>query len=517
MTPETQKLLLFELLDKLLKSWWTLVAGICVGGSAAVIALHFTTPVYEATATIECDVERLPREFVRRTVSDDVQVQLPELRHAVLSDENLNTVITTAFGPPPSRAREQAMAAELSSRVTLHYSIRDKTVSVRYRNQVPDRAAQITNMLADLFVVENKELRAANARRISESMESLASNVAPELEDKRRALSELLAAHPRELESQRGNNEQTIERLQGELEENEQAVRESERRLDVLQAQHARSRSLGPGDSPPASEGPLVGGEDSRIIQLEQELEKLLITLTEKHPDVVAKQRELERRRAAFKGTGDTEGASQEAAEKPAEPGAQLPTLDIWLTRLRAAELEIERMESRSQQIRQEIARYRSYLTNTPATQRRVDELTARVQVLQQMDMENQKKIAAARAGQRLEQEDIANPFVISSYAATPAAPVWPNRLMILVAGVVGGLLLFTGPVLARALLKPTILSEDGLSMLADVPVLVAIPTIPTPAMASLRRKTNLWNLGLSALAIAIAAAVAAMQLMDVI
>ena len=149
--------------------------------------------------------------------------------------------------------------------------------------------------------------------------------------------------------------------------------------------------------------------------------------------------------------------------------------------------------------------------------QQQVDELTSRVRVLEQMQQEQERKIATARTGQRLEEEDIANPFVVTRYASIPAAPVWPNRPAFLLAGIAGGLLLFVGPVVAKVFLKPTVLSEARLSLLADVPVLVTIPVIPTPGVARLRRQTILRNLLLSALAVAMAAGVAAMQLMDVI
>src|SRR5262245_1019069 len=114
MNNETQKLLVLELLDTLLGSWWTVVAGVCLGASAAILVVNDTRRTYAATAVIEADVDKLPEEFVRRTVSDDPKPQLPKLRSAVLSPDNMKVVIQQAFGTP----RDDNQFAELAAGIT---------------------------------------------------------------------------------------------------------------------------------------------------------------------------------------------------------------------------------------------------------------------------------------------------------------------------------------------------------------------------------------------------------------
>ena len=57
MTPDEQKALAFEAIDRLFGSWWTVVAGVCIGAAVAIVALKNTDPIYAAQAAIKCDVD----------------------------------------------------------------------------------------------------------------------------------------------------------------------------------------------------------------------------------------------------------------------------------------------------------------------------------------------------------------------------------------------------------------------------------------------------------------------------
>ena len=98
--------------------------------------------------------------------------------------------------------------------------------------------------------------------------------------------------------------------------------------------------------------------------------------------------------------------------------------------------------------------------------------------------------------------------FEVLSWAAVPTAPVEPQPLIIAAAGIGFGVLLFVGPLLGRSLLLPVIRSETHLKDLADIPVLITIPEIPTRAAARRARGRRLRNAGFSVAAVFVLAAV---------
>jgi uncharacterized protein involved in exopolysaccharide biosynthesis len=229
---------------------------------------------------------------------------------------------------------------------------------------------------------------------------------------------------------------------------------------------------------------------DPRGQQLEKEIDDLLLRVTEDHPSVQKKRRELERIRAA----------DQPVVPRPSdEPEKEKALgLDIWETRLQASRLALERLQGEEAKLLAEIAKRQQYLANTPVVQQQLSDLAARISVLEQTSAENLRKVSAARSGEQLEQEDIANPFVITAFAAPQRDPVFPDRAAFLAAGVAGGLLLFVGPLLARVLLRPTIMTERTLRAMSDLPVLATIPVIPTPKFAKERQASMRRNFGLS-------------------
>ena len=505
MTGEQQKALVLELLDSLLKSWWTVVAGVMIGASVSLLVLQYTPEMFEAQAAIRVNVEKLPAAFVQRTVPDDPD--LSKLRSKVLSDENLHTVIAEAFPEAkPTPAQEQGLASRISGRVRLSFNKSKGEINVLYRDYKSQRAAQVTNMLAQFFVVENKEQRSESARSIRESLEGLTSDVESELQQLQRELNGLLLAHQHELDTQRVPNEDAIRNLQKELDDHERTIASARRRLAVDEAELSRrGKSTGPVDSDTPGPG-AAGAGDPRILQLEHEIDELLRRVTENHPDVQRKRAEIER----LKESTEVPKAPSEGAARP-ERTVEGLGIDVWETRVQATRLEVERLETRGEELRGELARYQGYLANTPITQQKVNDLNNRIQVLEQMHRDNQRKIEAAKSGEQLEKEDIANPFVITTAASPPSQPVSPDRKVFLVAGVGGGLLFFVGPLLARGILAPKIMSEATLRTLSEIPVLVSIPVIATPEVDRRRRAAVRKNFGLSFLAVSVLCGVVAL------
>ena len=79
--------------------------------------------------------------------------------------------------------------------------------------------------------------------------------------------------------------------------------------------------------------------------------------------------------------------------------------------------------------------------------------------------------------------------------------------------GLIGGLFLFVGPIIARYFLVPTIVSESGLKEISEYPVLVTINQLQTAHIERERRVRTMKNLLASAFSVAILIAVAALFL----
>ena len=62
------KTVLLEIVDRLMRHWWTIVAGVCLGTTGALGAMHYLPKVYEARTKIFVAPQKIPQDFVRTTV-----------------------------------------------------------------------------------------------------------------------------------------------------------------------------------------------------------------------------------------------------------------------------------------------------------------------------------------------------------------------------------------------------------------------------------------------------------------
>ena len=86
MRPDTRRILAFELGDALIKSWWTLVAGVCIGLAGGLLALSMMTKQYQAATHILVAPQAIPEEFVETTVTEDITRRLMILEEAELTE-----------------------------------------------------------------------------------------------------------------------------------------------------------------------------------------------------------------------------------------------------------------------------------------------------------------------------------------------------------------------------------------------------------------------------------------------
>src|SRR5436190_8323413 len=92
--------IVLEVVDRLRKSWWTVVAGLCIGLACAVVALHYLPRTYKASTLIFVAPQSVPQEFVRSTVTDDMSIRLQSLRESVLSRPYLVKLVQQYLGHP---------------------------------------------------------------------------------------------------------------------------------------------------------------------------------------------------------------------------------------------------------------------------------------------------------------------------------------------------------------------------------------------------------------------------------
>ena len=488
-----------ETVDTLRKSWWTVVAGVCVGLAGGMIALHYIPKTFRASTLIFVAPQSVPQEFVRSTVTDDMSIRLQALKESVLSRPYMAKLVEEYIGNPSDPVQLENLIGYTRSRIevdviNIDTDSRGKaggTFRLTYRDQDAKRAADMVNSLAQLYIEQNSSSRTLQAEGTTQTIQGLADDLASQIATKQRQLADFRAKHLYETSDQQVANLQQLQGRQQDLNGNAVARAAALDRLTSLNAQQAMLNSAGDGTNAPASG---VDGDAQRLAVLERELQALRNRYTETHPEVIAKKREIRELRATLATAGQGEGGSSsgDASMTPLQAS------------IRSAEREIQRLDADAVQIRADIAEYKRRIEATPRVQAELLELSKGYDVLLEQYKRRQGNVEEARGAQKIEETRQGERFEIIERAVPPAIPVRPIPAMIYAAGVFGALLVFVGPIVLKSLLDPVVCSEAGLLELADVPLLITIPRLVTDDIVRAVRGRLVRNVGASLVSIAI-------------
>jgi polysaccharide chain length determinant protein (PEP-CTERM system associated) len=505
-----------ELVDLVLRNWWTVVAGLCIGLAVAHVAVKSLQKVFEAHTLIFAASEKLPEEMIARTVSDDTAVRVAGLSAAVRSRDVLLPLIEKTIGLPANPEEAERLVYRVASGVRFTHLPRQASVDVAFRDTNPRRAAILANALADAFVAENTRFRSYRAGETAEMLEQLANNAMDKLSAKEREIAELRAEHPYSTTDQLPVLVQLMQQHRTELAANEVTVAELRERLRVMEFLRDQESALEimmdevSGRTRVGTSRGTDTDSGSDLAQMEAELRDLLSRLTENHPDVLAKKRDIENLRR-----------SQGAAQSPPESGAAAPEsptdepVNPYDIKIIEVEAEIRALLADNRRIRAEIAEYQDRISSMPEVEQQLDSLIKETEVLRAKYNELRSKVESAGAARTIEEANVGNQFEVIRRAAPPSVPAWPEPTTFHTAGAIVGLLLFVGPMLAKRLLWPVIASDAGLRAVSDLPVFTSIPEIATPLTTKRDRRRRWVNFGLSFLAASgLVATVALVQVM---
>lgn len=517
------KELLERIWDEAYSAWrfrWVGMAGAIVIALAGWVVVFLLPDRYEARASVFVDTRTALRPVLEGlTVEQDVSVQLNYVRQSLLSGERLERMARESGVLPATEADPVKVAETLekfSKRITL--GVRNASPSGRdsereagsiyefvFRDGDRNRSLTVTHTLVNTFVEETLGGKRQGADNAQEFLQKELKDTSDRLRDTEQRLADFRRKHIGLMPNEQG----------GYFTQLQQAIDNADSLQNDLNVALARRAELARqlrGDAVVgATAAPNAGGAASdlvsRINEAQARLDELLLRFTENYPDVIAaratvdelkarREQEIERLRS-----GDASAAASSGVSSN-------PTYQLIQQQLTAADVEIASLRGRLAQLRERAAELRQRLDVGPQVDADYAELTRDHEVvLAQYNamLENYEK---ARLGERADSAGSVR-FEVIQPATAPFTPVFPPRMLLLVAVLLAALV--AGGVLAWAcqLLRPVVTSQRNLLDLTGVPVLgVVSPAFPRQGAARARaevlRFVSVGGLLLAVFAVAI-------------
>jgi polysaccharide chain length determinant protein (PEP-CTERM system associated) len=430
---------------------------------------------YEAWTTLLVEPQAISRKLVESGVEgSDLNSRLHLITMQILSRGRLSHLIDD-LGLYPEESKEmtreevislmrehiwvEPVLPELATEESRPQEIEINTFRLFYRTDAGGKVATVANRLANEFIDEHIRERVEVSGSTSEFLDA-------ELERVRSQIQEVEARIASVKNENQGRLPEDLTANQSMLERVLMDMRLSQRDVALAESDEAFFRQqaiTGASDGPRAFTAADSPAERRQRLQL-QLGEYVSRGLTDKHPDVVAAKEELVLVEERLADSSEQEGASptQQNASNEAERAA---------IRAKAARGEVERLTRQIEDLEARIAA-------TPRVQEQLAGLEREHRHLYASYQEFSGKQLEANVAANMERRQKGEQFRILEAAFPPSEPVSPNRLLILVVGLMLGLASGGGAALLAESVDTSFHRARDLQREVQIPVLASIPRV---------------------------------------
>jgi len=453
-----------------------------------------TPELYKSSITILVIPQTIPQDYVRSTVSRQVEQQLGTIKQQVMSRTTLTKVMDELrlFEKERTKGTSEYLFARMRKRIEIEV-VRgqnretSEAFSLSFLDESPKEAMRATARLASLFIDENLKAREHQAVGTSEFLESQQKNTKARLEVMEQRVKEYKIKFMGELPQQMEANLRMLTGLQDRLRVNETSTRSMEERKVFLEAQinligiSISAESAGNGRSVLALSRDPVQSLGIQLASKKAKLAELNERYTEMVPEVVRTKQEvadLEKRIAEAMRSA----ANPSAGEKKADPqiaAAFLPESDEirrFKAQWNAIMAEITSLKKEKEEIRKSIASVEQKIEQSPRREQEMISLIRDYENQKKSYDDLQKKKLEADVFQNLEKRQKGTQFQILDPANLPEEPFQPNRKNVMGVSLVLALLLGFGGTIVTEAMDPRLRNVRDFRHLYKVPILGYIP-----------------------------------------
>lgn len=448
---------------------------------------------YRSSSSIFIEPQKVPSEYVRSTVTTDIEGRMRSISQQLTSRTKLLKIIEM-LDLYPEDVKKGEPAEMLVSKMRKKLSVespnrRDTNFFViHFIHKDPTKAMLAVSNLVSLFIEESLQVRELQAEDTTEFIEEELEKLKVILEEQELAVQRYKKRYMGELPDQLVANLRMLDNLQLQLTGNQESQRELDGRLMLIEQEISRLEgdldvASAIGDNTGVS--PINNTTLNQMVAQMDTLRKRIVNLesvyTSRHPDLVAARAELARVEAAFKAAReDLSNTPPQSSKKAADLA---PTYSLELSNLRRQLTEIKprlaAMRQEEENLRKKIADFQKRVEATPLREQQLAQLTR--------DYENTKASyeslltnkREAQMSENLEKRQQGEKFQILDQANFPEKPYLPNRPKIMAMGFAGGLGVGIGLAIFLEALFPAFYSLKQLQLrVTNLPITYGIPYI---------------------------------------
>jgi polysaccharide chain length determinant protein (PEP-CTERM system associated) len=450
---------------------WLAILAFCVIAAATFCVTLALPDLYRATASVLVERQQVSEAYVRTSVTAELETRIQTIHQQVMSRARLTDVINRLdlYRDLRDHMPIDAIVQRMRRDIQLELKGVDQTTgrtatiafTLGYSGRDPETVALVANTLVGLYVDENTKSREQQASRTATFLKDQLAEVKRGLDDQERRANDFKMEHTGELPQQLEVNLAALERLSSQLRLNgEYQLRAIERR-ERFEKQLSEAASAEP-DLPPSA--PI-----SKLPQLYRDLAELQTQFSDHYPDVIRVKAEI----AALE---------RQLAPQQAKPDSPKPVDAPARIRQALAENDAELASLKEQEklLRQMIGGYEARAENAPKRQQELQDLLRDYETTKEHYQTLLKRYEDARLAATLEESQNVEQFRVLDPAIPPTRPAAPDRMRLVIMGLIAAIAFAFGVVLAAERLDTTFHTLEDLRNFTNAPTLATIRPIIT-------------------------------------
>lgn len=533
----------------------------------ASLALAFgLPPVYRSQSTILIEQQEIPQEMVRSTITSFADQRVQIISQRVMTRSNLLDIIRKFglyphdLGKEPNEVLVEDMRDDINMNMVSADVVDPRSgrptqatiaFTLSYDYPVPELAQKVANELTTLYLNENLKNRTQMAAETSDFLSEEAARLSAQIEDLEAKLASFKERNAGRLPELTDMNLQMMDRTDRDLLSIEQQMRALEDNRTYLEASLAQQK---PERALYGEDGQRIVGPADRLKMLRTRYVGLSSTYGDNHPDVVRVRKEiealekevgqpgadtagdselvtarselalarekyspdhpdvkrLEKKVAALEQEDETKAAEPGGADSKPAVGADNPAYVELQARLDSANTELQSLARQREELKAKLAQYEQRLAETPQIEKEYRALMRDYENTMASYKETRAKQIDAQLSKSLETERKGERFTLIEPPTLPERPLKPNRIAIVVVGVILSLLGGIGAAYAKEKLDDAVWGDEagiGFGVTPPLP----IPRIYTGQ--DRRRRARRQRLGLAAAVLLMVSSVVAVHL----
>jgi protein tyrosine kinase modulator len=482
--------------------WFLLVPFAIVAAATAVFSRKLPD-LYRSDTLILVVPQRVPESYVKSTVTSRIEDRLQSISQQILSRTRLERIIQdfNLYAQERKTGIMEDIVDGMRSDIKVDV-VKGDAFRVSYIGREPRTVMKVTDRLSSLFIEENLRDREVLAEGTDQFLEAQLEDARRRLAENEKKLETYRKQYSGQLPSQLEANLAVIQGTSSQLQQlNESLNRDRDRRL-VVERQLNDLMAAGATAPSGDSADPSATSAAQQLATAQTTLAAMELKLKPEHPDIKRAKRIIADLEKKAEQEALQAPLSPEAAPRRATPGemARVNKASDLRAEIEQLDRQIAFKQNEDKRLRGIVGSYQQRVEVAPTRESEISALTRDYATQQTMYQSLLAKKEESKIAANLERRQIGEQFKLLDPARMPEKPFSPNRRMINVLGLFGGIVIGVALIGFLEYRDGSFRTDDEVTAVLKVPVLAVVPLMRSePERKKLMRRRIVVGMGLSA------------------